>query len=118
MPMQRLFLGVTVLALAMIGVAYAQDKSDDPNPKVRGQLPAFYKKLGLRDDQVQQVYKIRAGYKVKVDDLKRQMEKLRAAEKSELEKVLTAEQLKRLKELRSGEKTTEKPKEPEKTKPK
>jgi hypothetical protein len=117
--MQRVCLGVTVLALAMVGVAYSQEKSDDKTAKVRGQLPAFYKKLGLRDDQIQKIYQIRADYKGKVDELRRKMEQLKATEKGELEKVLTPEQLKRLKELRLGEKSApEKTKEPEKTKPK
>jgi hypothetical protein len=39
--MQRVCLGVIVLALAMMGVVYSQEKSDDKTPKVRGQLPAF-----------------------------------------------------------------------------
>jgi hypothetical protein len=88
-----------------------QDKKDDKQPpKVKGQLPPFFKKIGLRDDQIQKIYVLRAGYKTKIDALKMQMEKLKADEKQEIEKVLTPEQLKRLKELRSGEKTTEKPK--------
>jgi Spy/CpxP family protein refolding chaperone len=118
--MLRVCLGVIVLALALMGVAYAQEKSDDKAPvKVRGQLPAFFKKLGLRDDQIQKIYKIRAEYKGKVEELKRKLDQLKAAEKAELEKVLTPEQLKRLKELRSGETSPPaKPKEPEKSKPK
>jgi hypothetical protein len=104
-------LGVTVLALTLLGAAYLQDpkpgskKSDDKEvPKLRGQLPAYYKKLGLRDDQVQKIYRIRADYKAKVEDLKRKMDRLKSEEKESLEKVLTPEQLKRLKELRTGEK--------------
>ncbi len=46
----------------------------------------------------------------------KQVAKLKAEEKEALEKVLSVEQLKRLKEIRSGEKTTEKPKPPEKGK--
>jgi hypothetical protein len=114
--MSRVRIGVTVLAMALMGAAYFQD--DKQPVKLRGQLPAYFGKLGLRDDQRQQIYKLRAGYKVKVDDLRRQIEKLKAEEKVALEKVLTAEQLKRLRELRSGEKATEKPRNTDKAKDK
>jgi hypothetical protein len=39
----------------------------------------------------------------KIADLQRQIDQLKAAERTELEKVLTPQQLKRLKELRTGE---------------
>jgi hypothetical protein len=112
--MLRLWGGMLVLVLALIGATYAQD-----TPKVRGTLPANYAKIGLTDIQKQKVYKIRAEYKGKFDQLAKQIAKLKAEEKEALEKTLTAEQLKRLKEIRSGEKsseekTTEKPKPPEK----
>jgi septal ring factor EnvC (AmiA/AmiB activator) len=97
-------LGVIVLALALLGFTYAQEKSDDRTlAEVRGQLPAFYKKLGLSKDQVHKILKIRADSKKKVADLQRQIDQVKAAERTELEKVLTPQQLKRLKELRTGE---------------
>ena len=105
-----------VLALAMIGVAYAQDKKPDdkktddkPTPvKLKGYLPQHYKKLGLLDNQLQKVYKIRADTKAKADELNAKIAKLKADEKEQLEKVLTSDQLKRLREIRSGDKPTEK----------
>jgi hypothetical protein len=97
--------GVSLLLLALIGAVYSQD-----TPKLRGQLPQNYGKLGLRDDQKQAIYKVRADYKTKIDQLRKQLEKLRADEKEALEKLLTPEQLKRLKEIRSGEKSTDKSK--------
>jgi hypothetical protein len=109
--MIRLWGGVVVLVLALVGATYSQD-----TPKIRGQLPANYGKLGLTDVQKQSVYKIRAEYKGKMDQLLKQLTKLRMEEKESLEKVLTPEQLKRLKEIRSGEKSTEKPKPPDKSK--
>jgi hypothetical protein len=106
--MLRLLAGMMVLAMAFLGTAYSQDKSDDKTPtKIRGQLPMYFGKLGLRDDQKQKVYKLRADYKSKTDQLKRQLEKLKYEEKEALETVLTQDQLKRLKELRTGEKSTE-----------
>jgi hypothetical protein len=110
--MLYLRVGVVAVALALLGVVYAQDKDKDktakddkaPAVKLRGQLPTYFKKLGLRDDQVQKVYRVRATYKTKIDELKAKIDKLRAEEKEDLEKILTPEQVKRLKELRSGAK--------------
>jgi hypothetical protein len=86
------------------------DKKPDEKPPpvlpVRGTLPQYYKKLGLRDDQKQSIYKIRATHKAKVEELKRQLQELKDREKEALEKVLTPEQLKRLRQLRSGEKVS------------
>jgi hypothetical protein len=108
-------LRVAVLALTLIGVAYGQDKKPDekkpddkPTTKLKGYLPQYYKKLGLRDDQLQRIYKIRADTRAKADELKAKMEKLRADEKEQLEKALTPEQLKRLRELQTGAKPSEK----------
>jgi Spy/CpxP family protein refolding chaperone len=113
--MSRIRIGGLVLVLVLMGTAFAQDKDKDKPKKpdegtptrLKGQLPPYFKKLGLRDDQVQKIYKLRADYKVKADDLKKKMDLLKGEEKESLEKVLTPEQLKRLKELRSGEKLSD-----------
>ena len=109
--MLHLRLAVLTLTLTMIGVVYAQDKKpDDKKPddkplvKLKGYLPQHFKKLGLRDDQLQRIYKVRADSKAKQDELKAKIDKLKADEKEQLEKVLTPEQIKRLRELRTGEK--------------
>ena len=110
-----LHLRLAVLTLAMIGVAYSQDKKPDdkkpddkPPVKLKGYLPQHYKKLGLRDDQLQRIYKIRADSKAKQDELLAKIAKLKADEKELLEKALTADQIKRLREIRTGDKPTEK----------
>jgi Spy/CpxP family protein refolding chaperone len=111
-----LHLRLALLALAMIGVAYAQDKKPDdkkpddktPPVKLRGQLPKNYKQLGLLDTQLQKIYKIRADARAKGDELRAKLAKLKDDETEQLEKVLTPEQLKRLREIRSGVKPTEK----------
>lgn len=117
--MLRFRLAVLVLSLSLLGAASFQKadtktkpaegaKPEDKAPvRVKGFLPAYYKKLGLRDDQVQNVYRIRADYKAKIENLKQQIDRLKAEEKGALEKVLTPEQLKRLRELRSGEKAAD-----------
>lgn len=118
--MLRFRLVGTVLLIAMFGAGlYGQgedkkgDKKDttkkpDEKPAlpIRGTLPQYYKKLGLRDDQKQSIYRIRANSKAKMEELKRQMQELKDREKEALEKVLTPEQLKRLRQLRSGEKVS------------
>jgi hypothetical protein len=100
--MSRVRIGATVITLALIGAASFSFQDDKPAETVRGFLPPYYKRLGLRDEQIAQIYKVRAGYKAKVDNLKRRIDKLKAEEKEALEKVLTVEQLKRLRQLRSG----------------
>jgi hypothetical protein len=116
--MVYLRVGVVLLAVVtLLGVVSAQDKDkakstkddkdkstkDDKTPvKVRGQLPPYYKKLGLSDDQRQKVLTLRATYKEKVDALRKKIDQLKTEEKQALEKVLTADQLKRLQVLRGG----------------
>lgn len=99
------------LILAIVGVVVAQDKDagkkdkpTDPEKKYKGFLPANFKKLGLTDTQIQTIYKLQAEYREKMDNLKKQMDTLKASEKAAIEKVLTEGQLKRLKEIRSGDK--------------
>ena len=101
--MGRLRVGVAVLTVALLGASWlhgqGEDKKGDKPAKLRGILPQYYKKLGLRDDQVQAIYRLRTDYRAKTDELKRQLKELKAKEKEATEKVLTAEQLKRLREF-------------------
>jgi len=89
-------LSLCVFLSAICVLAAAEDK-------VKGQLPAQYKKLGLRDDQVQKIYKIQTDYRGKGADLEKQLKELKTKEKAEVEGVLTDEQKNRLKEIRTGE---------------
>ena len=99
----RVWAGVLVLAFASTGFLCGDDKpaekKDDAPPKVKGQLPANWKKLGLTDDQTQKVYKISADYRSQIDELTVKIKKLQAEEKAEMFKVLTDGQKTRLKEL-------------------
>lgn len=108
--MLRIRVAVMFVSLALLGAAYFQDKDkgkkdDDPPAKLKGTLPQNYKKLGLTDKQVQEVYKIQADYKAKMDDLQKKLDKLRGERNEAYEKVLSAEQKKRLQEIKSGEKS-------------
>src|SRR5687767_4144681 len=111
--MLYLRVAVVMLAVALLGAAAYQDKDKDKDkpkdkdkapPKLKGQLPQYYKQVGLSTDQVQRVYKIQNDYKEKMDELKRKMEQLKSDQKEAMENVLTPEQRKKLKALRSGEK--------------
>ncbi|NBO93080.1 MAG: hypothetical protein EBV06_12340 [Planctomycetia bacterium] len=116
--MIRLKVFVTFLTLALLGTAFSQDKDapkekdkdkDKPSEKaedkkLKGFLPAGFKKLGLTDKQVQAIYKIQTDYRGKKDDLTKQLAKLKDAEREEIEKVLTDAQKKELKAIRTGEK--------------
>jgi len=86
-----------LLASGLIG----QEK--DVPVKAKGMLPPNWKKLGLTDDQVQQVYRLQARYNAQIAELDAKIKELKKTEKAELEKVLTAAQKARLKEIVAGE---------------
>jgi hypothetical protein len=83
-------------------VRAVKDKPKEPDKKLKGALPQHDKALGLTDKQKQSVYKLRAEYKDKFDELEKTKAKLKAEEKEALEKLLTPEQLNELKKLRAG----------------
>jgi hypothetical protein len=92
-------------------------KADDPPPKAKGTLPAHFKKLGLSDKQIQDIYKIQAGYHDKAEALQAQLDELKKAEKADIEKLLTDDQKARLKELQTGDTTPPPPDAKDKDKP-
>lgn len=108
--MFRIRFVAALLILGLVGFAASQEKDKDAKKpadkptKLKGFLPANFKKLGLTDKQVQEVYRVQAEYKSKLDDLKAKMKQLQDAQREAVEKVLTDEQRKRLKEIRTGEK--------------
>ena len=112
--MLHLRMAVLALTLAMIGVANGQDKKPDdkkpddkPPVKLKGSLPPNYKRLGLRDDQVQKILKIRADARAKTDELQAKIKKLKDDANDQVEKVLTPEQMKRLREIKLGDKPSD-----------
>ena len=111
----RLAMSVSVLALAVLsgGFLVGDDKKpDDKEPKAKGTLPQYWKKIGLSDEQLQKVYKVESSYRTKIDALKQQMDDLKHEEKMEMDKILTDAQKVRLKELKLGEKEEPKDKPP------
>jgi hypothetical protein len=96
----RALLGMLAIALLMGGWLHGEDTKDGKDDKkIKGTLPANWGKLGLTDKQKQDVYKAQSEYKDKIADLEKQIKELKEAEKSAMEKVLTDEQKKRLKEI-------------------
>ncbi len=103
MNRSRLCFALLAAAFLAVGLSWGDDKKD---PK--GALPAHYKELGLSDDQATKIKKIHGEYKEKIDDLKAQLKKLEAEEKTEYLKVLTDDQKKKLEKLAIGEKPEDK----------
>jgi Spy/CpxP family protein refolding chaperone len=101
-------LRVVLLLFALVGLCSpwveGQDKPRDrePAPRMRGQLPQNWGKLGLTDEQKQKVYKVQNEFRPKIEALQRQISELRDQERKELETVLTADQKKRLREIVAG----------------
>ena len=104
--MTRLRAGVAVLVVSILATGWllgADEKKPD-EPKAKGFLPQNWGKICLTTDQKQDVYKIQAKYNADIDKLKAKIDALKAEEKVELEKVLTEDQKKKLKEIKTGEK--------------
>jgi Spy/CpxP family protein refolding chaperone len=89
-------------------VLVAQDKEKKADPgkseeakaaKAKGYLPAYWKDLGLSDEQKQQVYTIQNKYGEEVDKLEAQIKDVKAKMAKERLKVLTASQKKKLEDV-------------------
>ena len=96
------YLGATALAVGLLagGFLMGDDKKpDEPATKLKGKLPAHFRKLGLSDQQTQQIFKIEASYAEKIDAAKKQLADLVAAQHHDVDNVLTDEQKTHLKEL-------------------
>ena len=101
----RLCVCLTALAVAVLagGWLMGDDKKPADPPKVKGQLPAHFKKLGLSDKQIQQIYKIESDYHQQISVLQQKIDDLKKAEHLDVDDVLTEEQKTRLKELLTAE---------------
>jgi len=90
----------------------SQEKKDAPPSKAKGFLPSSYGKIGLTDDQKQEIYKVQAKYKEEVKKLEDKIAEVRIEERKEINKVLTPDQRKKLAEVITGETSKEEPKKP------
>jgi hypothetical protein len=93
----------TTIALALAMMFMASTSAQEKKPKIRGQLPAGWKKLDLSKDQVLKIYTIQTDYGTKIMALEAQIVSLKGQEKAEMVKVLTSEQRKALTRLLTGE---------------
>jgi hypothetical protein len=93
---------VATLALLSLHGVTGQD-TKPKEPKTKGQLPQGWSKLGLTEDQKEQVYKLNAEHKEAVDKLKEEIAKLDAQLVKKRLAVLNDEQRKKLREMVGGE---------------
>jgi hypothetical protein len=95
------FVCLLLAAVVLSGTGvFSQAPKDTPkDPPAKGQLPAYWKQLGLSKDQTQEVYTIQAKYRADIDKLAEQIKELREKERKELDKILTDAQKARLREI-------------------
>jgi Spy/CpxP family protein refolding chaperone len=100
-----------IVAAAFVAVAVPLVEGQDPTkpkdtkdhaPKMRGQLPQGWGKLGLTDEQKQKIYSAQSKFREKIDGLQKQITDLRDQEKKDMESVLTDAQKARLREIMSN----------------
>lgn len=104
--------GVLVLSSGVVGQdtkkkedpAKAKDvkKDDTPPVKAKGFLPQHWGKIGLADDQKQDIYKIQGKYSGEIDKLEAKIKEMKGTRDKEMKAVLTADQKKKLDEILTG----------------
>lgn len=88
--------------LLAAGAALAQEPKADPPAKVKGILPMNWGKIGLSDEQKQDIYKLQAKYGGEIDKLEAKIRELKSKRDAEMKGVLTPEQKKRLEDILLG----------------
>lgn len=79
-----------------------KDEPPAPAGKLKGVLPPNWKKVGLTDAQVQDIYKVQNKYDTEIDKLQAKIEELKANRLKDMKAVLTTEQKKRLDDILTG----------------
>ncbi len=107
-----LFTCMLVLSSGLVGQDKKEDpkkddkkvdaKKDEPPTKLKGMLPQNWKKLGLTDAQVQDIYKVQNKYNEEIAKHEAEIRKLKAAKDKEEKAILTPEQKKRLEDILTG----------------
>jgi hypothetical protein len=98
LAMLTLLGGAVILSGGVVG----QEKKDDPPVKVKGTLPPNWGKIGLTDDQKQQIYKIQGKYGDEIDKLEAKIKELKGTRDKEMKAVLSVDQKKKLDEILTG----------------
>ncbi|MBX9584238.1 MAG: hypothetical protein K2X87_28395 [Gemmataceae bacterium] len=96
--------GLLVASGGLVGQDTKKDepkaaKKDEPAAKVKGTLPQNWGKIGLTDDQKQEVYKVQAKYNGEIEKLEAKIKDLKAAREKDMKAVLTADQKKALQDI-------------------
>lgn len=92
-----------VVGILWSGFLMGEDKKKEAEPViVTARLPTYYSKLGLSQRQRAQILKVRAKYSTEIEELQQKIKDLKDQEKVDCEKLLTAAQKARLKELLLG----------------
>lgn len=100
--------GVLVLSSGVVGQeatkAVQEPKKDakKDEPKAKGFLPQNWGKIGLTDDQKQEIYKIQAKHNGEIEKLEAKIKEIKGARDKEMKGVLTADQKKKLDEILTG----------------
>lgn len=103
LPMLAFLGGLLILAGGSFGQEPKKDaKKDDPPPRLKGFLPANWGKIGLSDNQKQDIYRIQAKYNGEIDKLEAKIQSLKASRDKEMKEKLSAEQKKRLEDILTG----------------
>jgi len=87
--------GLVILGFSLlVGSAATQDKKEDKKdpPKVKGQLPAGFKDLGLSKAQIEKIYTLQTEFKTKINKLQAEINELKKTENKEVFGVLTDDQ--------------------------
>ncbi len=111
--MSRLCVAWFVVAVALFaGSAAGQEKKDTPakdsSARAKGFLPQNWGRIGLSDEQKQDIYKVQAKYNDEIDKLEAKIREMKAARQKDMEKVLTADQKKKLLDILTGKAGVEK----------
>jgi len=100
---------VGMMCVLSAGLVGQDPKKDDPQAtktepqvKLKGTLPQNWGKIGLTDDQKQEIYKIQGKYHSEIEKLEAKVKELKGTRDKEIRAVLTADQKKRLEEIVIG----------------
>jgi hypothetical protein len=95
MPMSR----VVGMLVVLVGLLFTVGLSADEKSSKKSTLPTNWSKLGLSEEQKDQIKKIRGDAKTKIDDLKDQIKALEKQETLAMFKVLTEGQRAKLRKI-------------------
>lgn len=114
MAIRMLFIAVLVCGLTGSTEGYSQSKSAAKSSSKTSsaakskvttkhrRLPTYFGQLKLKDDQREEVYKVRADFGPKLEELEKQLEKMKVDMMKKMEAALTTTQKRELTKLRNG----------------